>query len=112
MSANGDDRALSDVTNKVANVQINEAALDRVKDTKWGTPLGFDYAKYNAEPRDKTAPASESDQPQGDNSNWAAGAAKYEWNDDYGEVGPEHVELKHMLFGDEHKVEQGEEFSK
>ncbi len=104
MSAS-DDRALSDVTNKVANVQVDEALLHRVKEAKWATPQGFDYAKYNAGP-------SESDQPQGDHSNWAANAAKYEWKDDYGDIGPEHEVLEKMLFGDEHKVQQGDEFSK
>ena len=104
MSAS-DDRALSDVTNKVANVKVDEAVLDRVKEAKWATPQGFDYAKYNAGP-------SESDRPQEDHLNWAANAAKYEWKDDYGDIGPEHKGLEEMLFGNEHQVQQGEEFSK
>lgn len=112
MSANGDDHALSDVTNKIGNVQVNGAALDRVKEAKWGAPQGFNYTKYNAGPRDQTAPASEPDQPQEDASDWAANAAKYEWNDDYGDIGPDHKELENILFGDEHKMQQGEEFSK
>lgn len=104
--------ALADVTNKLAKAQVNEAALERVKEANWGAPEGFDYVKYNAGPRDKTASASESDQLHGISSNWGANAAKYEWDDDFGDVGPEHDVLKQMLFGDEHKMEQGEEFSK
>lgn len=113
MSASGEDHALSDVTNKVSNVQINnEAAKERVKEANWSTPQGFDYEKYNAGPRDKAAPASESAEPEGEASSWAANAAKYEWNDEYGDVGPEHELLRKMLFGDEHKVEQGDKLSK
>lgn len=112
MSTYGEDNALADVTKKVANVQVNEAALNRVKETKWGPRHDFDYAKYNEEPRDKTAPTSDSIQPQEEVSTWGANAAKYEWDEDYGDVGPEHKELEEMLFGDEHKVVQGEEIAK
>lgn len=112
MSANGDDHALSDVTNKVANVQVNEAVRERVKEAKWATPQGYNYTKYNAGPSDKTTPASESDQPQDEASGWAANAAKYEWDQDYGDIGPDHEELEKMLFGDPDKVEQGQKLSK
>ena len=112
MSANGDDHALAVITNKAANIQVNEQALERVKEAKWGARQEYDYAKYTEGPRDKTAPASEGDTPQGNPPTWAANAAKYEWDDEYGDVGPEHDELKQMLFGDEHKMEQGQELSK
>ena len=112
MSHNGDDKVLSDVTNKLANVQLNEAALVRVKEANWGTPQGYDYVKYSAGPHDKSVPALQPDQPDGDASSWAANAAKYEWNDDFGDVGPEDKDLEAILFGDEHKMEQGKEFSK
>lgn len=112
MSANADDHALVDVTNKIANVQVNEAALERVKEAKWGAPEGYDYTRYTTEPRDKTAPASEPDKPQADASTWAANAVRYVWDEEFGDVGPQHEELERILFGDEHKMEQGEEFSK
>lgn len=112
MSAKGDDQSLADVTNKVSNMQFHEAARERVKEANWGTQEEFNYAKYNAGPRDKNDPALESDQPQGDPSTWFANAAKYEWDDDYGDVGPKHEALENILFGDEHMMKQGEKFSK
>ena len=112
MSANGDDHALMDVTNRVSNMQLHEDARERVKEANWGARQEYDYAKYTAGPHDKTALASEPDQTLGSAPTWAANAAKYEWDDEYGDVGPEHEELKEMLFGDEHKMEQGQEFSK
>ncbi|CAD6564304.1 MAG: hypothetical protein ASARMPRED_004371 [Alectoria sarmentosa] len=112
MSANADDHALADMTNKIANVQVDEAALERVKGAKWGTPEGYDYTRYTTGPSDKTAPASEPDQPQADASTWAANAVRYVWEEEFGDVGPQHKELERILFGDEHKMEQGEEFSK
>ena len=112
MSANGDEQALAVVTNKVANVQVNEQALERVKEANWGSRQEYDYSKYTEGPRDKTAPAPEGAALQGNLPSWAANAAKYEWDDEYGDVGPEHEELKQMLFGDEHKMQQGQELSK
>ena len=113
MSSNGDDQALADVTNKVSNVQLNnEEAMHRVKEAKWGDRQGYDYAKYTAGPQDKTSTASITGQPQADTPDWAANAAKYEWAEEYGDIGPAHDELERMLFGDEHKMEQGDEFSK
>ena len=103
--------ALADVTNKFANTQVNEAAIERVKKAEWAAPEGYDYGKYNAGPRDKIDPALDSHQPQ-EESNWAAHAARYEWDDEFGDIGPDHEPLKKMLFGDEHQMEQGDEFSK
>ena len=112
MSANGDDHALAVVTNNMANTQVNEQALERVKEANWGARQEYDYAKYTEGPRDRTASTSEGANLQGNPPTWAANAAKYEWDDEYGDVGPEHDELKQMLFGDEHKMEQGQEISK
>ena len=110
MSANGDDQVLADVTNKVSNVQVQEDARHRVKEANWGDRQEFDYAKYTAGPGDKVA--SDLGKSQADVPTWAANAAKYEWADEYGDVGPEHKDLEKILFGDEHKMEQGNKFSK
>ena len=108
MSVNGEDNALADVTNKVTNVNLHEEALHRVKEANWGDRQEYDYAKYTAGPREQTMP----DQAQENSPVWAANAAKYEWNDEFGDVGPKHEELEEMLFGDEHLMKQGDEFSK
>ena len=116
MSFNGDDGVLSDVTNKVASVQIDEELLKRVKDTKWAEPQKFDYDTYNAA-TGKAAPIPETNGQEEDNEfghvpTWASNATKYEWQAEYGEVGPSHDVLEKMLFGDPHQMEQGSEFSK
>jgi ATP-dependent RNA helicase DDX3X len=46
---------------------------------------------------------------QGD---WSSNAAVYEWNDEYGEVGPAFPELEKQLFGSDLHVKQGINFSK
>lgn len=43
---------------------------------------------------------------------WAANARRYEWSDDFGDVGPEDPELEKMLFQADDKMEVGEHLQK
>ncbi len=43
---------------------------------------------------------------------WAANATRYEWSDDFGDVGPEDEELEKMLFQAEDKMEVGDQLEK
>lgn len=112
MSENGD--ALGDVTNKLANIKVNEDAVKRVREAQWAVPQKFDYDTYNAGPRDResAAPVGDENADYADGPTWAANAVKYEWSDDFGEVGPRHPALEQMLFRDEHIMEIGEKFER
>ena len=111
MSDNGDEGALADVTNSMSKANMsagNAAAVERVKDAHWTSPEKFDYDSYNADSKEKReALTADHDVPA-----WAANAVKYEWSDEYGDVGPEFPELEEMLFGDEDQMKAGEAFSK
>ncbi len=107
MSVKDQDGVLGDITNAMANTKVNavnEAAAQRARDGGWVEPTKFDYDAYNAKVNDNKeaieVPA------------WAATAAKYEWSDEYGDVGPEDKRLEEMLFGDPDQMKQGEEFAK
>ncbi|KAL4884768.1 DEAD/DEAH box RNA helicase [Aspergillus karnatakaensis] len=85
--------ALADVT----NTQTEASAIAREKG--WVAPEGYDYEKYTAAPPgEKTGEDLQEDEslPQ-----WAANAAKYEWKDEYGDVGPENPQLEEQLFRSE-----------
>ncbi|KAL8714153.1 MAG: hypothetical protein Q9220_001882 [cf. Caloplaca sp. 1 TL-2023] len=43
---------------------------------------------------------------------WAANATRYEWSDDFGDVGPEDKDLEAMLFHADEKMEVGENLQK
>jgi ATP-dependent RNA helicase DDX3X len=43
---------------------------------------------------------------------WASNAAKYEWDEEYGDVGPAFPELEAQLFSGELRMRTGIEFSK
>lgn len=74
----------------------------------WGGKVKFDYHLYTANTREER----EALEASGEAPTWASKAEKYEWSDEYGEVGPEHPELEKQLFGDEFLVRTGNAFEK
>ncbi|KAE8355115.1 P-loop containing nucleoside triphosphate hydrolase protein [Aspergillus coremiiformis] len=94
--------ALQDVTD-AQNAKKAEAA-STAREKGWAKPEGYDYSKYNAvpplsKPGENTGP--EQGQLPQEFPQWAANAAKYEWKDEYGDVGPANPELEEMLFRSE-----------
>ncbi|KAL6237052.1 hypothetical protein BDW75DRAFT_229012 [Aspergillus navahoensis] len=92
--------ALADITKVQNNKNIEASDLARKKG--WVEPKDYDYEKYVA------ALLSEKPTEDGENSQdeqtvpkWAANAAKYEWNEEYGDVGPENNHLEEQLFRSE-----------
>ena len=83
---------------------------------KWNEPQKYDYKLYNAttrEERDAVVAERETPglAPTEEIPEWAAGAAKYEWKDEYGNVGPAHPELEKILFHNDSIARQGIMFS-
>lgn len=74
----------------------------------WVPKTSYNYKAYAANPGDET----EGLDPDVEATTWAANAMKYEWNDEFGDIGPEHPELEKQLFGDDHLVRTGLEFQK
>lgn len=66
----------------------------------WVEQQNFDY--------EAIAPPQEEVNEQG----WMSRARKYEWRDEYGNVGPPDPELEAELFGSELRVKKGVEFNK
>ncbi|KAL1957360.1 hypothetical protein VTO42DRAFT_6040 [Malbranchea cinnamomea] len=83
--------------------KVNPAAIAREKG--WATPEKYDYDRYKTatgpQPVDEGIPAD---------LIWGARAAKYEWCDEYGDVGPANPELEKMLFGNEFINRKGNKF--
>ncbi|KAF7181325.1 hypothetical protein CNMCM7691_000543 [Aspergillus felis] len=87
--------ALKEVTDEKINKNVEASNLAREKG--WVPPEQYDYAKYNTGPAEKPEEVTE----QSEIPEWAAKAAKYEWNDEFGDVGPPNKELEDMLFRNE-----------
>ncbi|KAF4247074.1 hypothetical protein CNMCM8980_007883 [Aspergillus fumigatiaffinis] len=87
--------ALKEVTEEKINKNVEASNLAREKG--WVPPEQYDYAKYNTGPAEKPEEVTE----QSEIPEWAAKAAKYEWNDEFGDVGPPNKELEDMLFRNE-----------
>jgi ATP-dependent RNA helicase DDX3X len=85
--------ALNGVT-KVANNLTpakNKEAHALARDKGWVEPQEFDYDAYNA-----SGKVTGTDQVVKDD--WSHNAEKYEWKEEYGDVGPPSADLETQLF--------------
>jgi ATP-dependent RNA helicase DDX3X len=76
--------------------KLQSVPLDTAKDTvgNWIPRQAYDYGTYTA----ARSPNLPHDEPYGQ---WAASSARYEWQEDYGDVAPRDERLEKMLFGQE-----------
>jgi ATP-dependent RNA helicase DDX3X len=96
---------LKDVSNRIG---MNAQAAAIAREKGWVAPQEYDYARYtNTEPHKKPAEGEENAQDLA----WASSAAKYEWNEEYGDVGPRNPELEKMLFQSEFTSRVGIKFN-
>lgn len=75
----------------------------------WVPKTEYDYDTYNKSTKELFESQAESDSARVD---WASNAAVYEWDDEFGDIGPEHAELEKMLFASEFHMKSGIEFKK
>jgi len=87
----------------------------------WVEKSSYDYETYNKsnkEIRDGaiiTTDGAEGPNPHAmgvETGGWASNAAIYEWDDEYGDVGPEFPALEAQLFGGEFRMQTGVKFDK
>lgn len=93
--------ALNDISNDPANK--NAEAVAAARDKGWGEPSSYDYEEYGKPAKDATV--IDPTVPM-----WGHNAQKYEWKEEYGEVGPRNEELEKMLFRSEFITRQGIKF--
>ena len=87
-------QALDESTAAPAVSFLNEEAARAARDHGWTAPQQYDYASYNATGDDLRA-------AQADLPAWAHNAEKYEWKEEYGDVGPRNEALEKQLFRNE-----------
>lgn len=96
-----------------ATTTSEEGQDGKVRDARaagWGEKSAFDYQMYNKSTKELAEEANADGGTAG--RGWASNAAIYEWNDEYGDIGPEFPELEKELFGSEHHVSYGIDFAK
>lgn len=75
----------------------------------WTAKSAYDYEAYNKSSKE----LHDDEQARGiDGSTWASDAVRYEWEDDFGDIGPRNEELEKHLFGSDFHVRHGIEFHK
>lgn len=101
------EKALTEATNQPTVSSVNEEAAKRAAEAGWTAPQPFDYNAYNTTPNAtvEDRQAAEADLPA-----WAHNAEKYEWKEEYGDVGPPNEALEKQLFHSELQNKQGIKF--
>lgn len=90
---NGSGDASATATDTTGGLSRDEL-IQRARDHGWAERQAYDYERFNG---------------AGNNADGYHGAARvYEWQGDYGDVGPEIPELETILFGDEFQMRRGE----
>ena len=106
---------MSTSASSLADVPVNRSQVPLA--TNWSAikPIEYDYSVYNATTREerevaekaiserRAAEQKEEDQDgefTADVPLWASNAVKYEWRDEYGDIGPAQPELEKQLFRD------------
>ncbi len=93
--------ALDDISNNVTAKNADAVATAREKG--WAEPSSYDYEEYRKESNDATVANSTV-------TAWGHNAQKYEWKEEYGEVGPRNEDLEQMLYHSEFITRQGIKF--
>lgn len=80
----------------------------------WVAKSEYDYSTYMKSGKELVAEAAAQEGVEAgvEVGGWASNAAIYEWNEEYGDVGPNHPELEKQLFGSENHVRVGIKFEK
>lgn len=106
-SATGEmDGALKDVSNDAVAKNAEAVAFARQKG--WAEPSSYNYEEYGKQEYGKPeqdATVVDSTMPV-----WGHNAQKYEWKEEYGDVGPRNEELEEMLYRSEFIPRQGLKF--
>ncbi|KAF2397490.1 DEAD/DEAH box RNA helicase [Trichodelitschia bisporula] len=93
--------ARSEEASPVGALDVGETGEGTGPGKKWPTPRPHDYNALKG-PTEVVEGASKGPAPEG-----AAAYKKYEWNDEYGDVGPRVPELEDELFGTEFRMQVG-----
>ena len=94
MSDAGGTPVVNDASNDAADARAKQLAEDvqKAKDAGWSNPIPFNYEMVAGGEADVLAPVP--------GAPWLSDAAVYEWQDDFGTVGPRNEDLERELFDD------------
>ena len=97
--------AVDDIISTPAAATAEPSASDKEKAKAhgWEAPTPLNYEALGAKREDQEAL-----EEAGTLHTWAHNAVKYEWNDEYGDVGPVIPELERQLFNQEYSITAGE----
>lgn len=86
----------------------DEAKYQLARDAGWVQPQAYNYEAAMAKPGDVAQTSIVEQVDLEDMPGWMHSAMKYEWQEDYGDVGPEVPELEAQLFRNDSRTRTGQ----
>ncbi len=93
--------AQADTVDSDKQASDRKESADKARAHNWAPAVQYDYSVYNAN-------APEAREPTAGDPEWLHNAAKYEWCDEFGEVGPQNLNLEAQLYHHEFQMRSGE----
>jgi ATP-dependent RNA helicase DDX3X len=91
----------------------NEEAHNLAREKGWVAPEEYDYKSYTAAPGASTEVVQTAEgYTSTAGGDWAHAAVKYEWDESFGDVGPENQLLEEQLFRADSITRQGIKFDR
>lgn len=87
----------------------DEEKCKQARDAGWAAPQAYNYAAASAKHGEQVETSSTA---QVNQVSWAHEAERYEWQEDYGDVGPEVPELEAQLFKGDLRTKIGQHLDK
>ena len=98
--------ALGDVTNNPSVPRADGEDPNLAAEKGWAPPSAYKYDEYNAAGKQAEEIVAASEE------GWASNSARYEWNDEFGDVGPAVPELEKQLYRHEFTNRKGIKYDK
>lgn len=86
----------------------NEEKYQAAREAGWVAPQAYNYDTAMAKHGDTAQPSAVEQVDVEDMPSWMHNAVKYEWKEDYGDVGPEVPELEAQLFKSDSRTRTGQ----
>lgn len=90
----------------------DEEKYKQARAAGWAEPKAYDYNAAQAKHGDAPAPSSAEQVDNEDEPGWMHNAIKYEWKEEFGDVGPEVPELEAQLFRGDSRTRTGQHLDK
>lgn len=103
-----DDATNSNIADEASGPHRDEEKYRQAREAGWVEPQAYNYAAADARLPTQTELPTMNETAAGESPQWMHKAARYEWQEEFGDVGPEVPELEAQLFNSDLRTRTGQ----